>query len=98
MNGSPVAGQPGPGMRRNHAGRYALTFGLLALACALIPVIGDLVAVPTAVIAVVCGVVGVGHYDAGRAPRMLSALTGAILGAVALLIVLVGVIAASPLG
>ena len=62
---------------------------------ALIPVIGDLVAVP---IAVVCGVVGVGHYDAGRAPRMLPALAGAILGAVALLLVVVGLIATSPLG
>ena len=60
--------------------------------------IGDLAAVPIAVIAVICGVAGVGHYDAGRAPRMLPALAGAILGAIALLIVLVSFIATSPLG
>lgn len=100
--GSPAEGSgtegPAAGPRTHHAGRYALTCGLLAFACALIPVIGDLIAVPTAVIAVVCGAVGVGHYDAGRAPRMFPALAGAILGAVALLIVLVSFIATSPLG
>lgn len=95
----PMAEHPATGGHRTHrSGGYALAFGLLAIACALIPVIGDLVAVPIAVVAVVCGVVGVGHYDAGRAPRMLPALAGAILGAVALLLVVVGLIATSPLG
>ena len=94
-----MAEHPATGEHRAHrSGGYALLFGLLALACALIPVIGDLAAVPIAVIAVICGVAGVGHYDAGRAPRMLPALTGAILGAIALLIVLVSFIATSPLG
>lgn len=94
-----MAEHPARGGHRAHrSGGYALVFGLLSVICALVPVIGDLVAVPTAVIAVVCGFVGVSQYDAGRAPRMLPALVGAILGAVALLIVLVGAIAASPLG
>ena len=94
-----MAEHPATGEHRTHrSGGYALLFGLLALACALIPVIGDLAAVPIAVIAVICGVAGVGHYDAGRAPRMLPALAGAILGAIALLIVLVSFIATSPLG
>ena len=94
-----MAEHPATGEHRTHRSwGYALLFGLLALACALIPVIGDLAAVPIAVIAVICGVAGVGHYDAGRAPRMLPALAGAILGAIALLIVLVSFIATSPLG
>lgn len=86
------------GHRTHRSGGYALVLGLLAVACALIPVIGDLVAVPVAVIAIICGVIGVGHYDAGRAPRMLPALVGAVLGAIALLVVAVGFIATSPLG
>ena len=94
MTENPVPG----GHTKHRSGGYALLFGLLSLACALIPVIGDLVAVPAAIIAVVYGIVGVGHYDAGRAPRMLPALVGAILGAIALLIVVLGFIATSPLG
>lgn len=62
-DGDPAAGRADDGATPR-AGGYALAFGLLALAFALIPVIGDLVAVPAAVLAIVCGVVGAGHYDA----------------------------------
>lgn len=86
------------GHSAHRSGAHALVLGLLALACALIPVIGDLVAMPVAIIAIVCGVIGVGHYDAGRTPRLLPALVGAVLGAIALLVVVVGFIATSPLG
>ena len=68
------------------AGGYALSLGILAVLCALIPVIGDYFAVPIAVLAIVLGVIGVGHYDAGRAPRLLPSATGATLGAIALLL------------
>lgn len=90
--------EPGPARRPHRAGGYALILGLLAVLCALIPVIGDLVAAPAAVLAVVCGIVGVGHYDAGRAPRMLPSVVGATLGAIALLVTVVSLIATSPLG
>lgn len=89
---------PASGGGSHRAGGYASAFGVLAVLCALIPVIGDLVAVPAAVLAIVYGILGVGHYDAGRAPRMLPAMVGALLGAVALLIIGVSVLAASPLG
>jgi len=84
--------------RGHRAGGYALTSGVLAVLCALVPVIGDLVAVPLALFAVVLGVIGVGHYDSGRAPRMLPSVLGALLGAIALLLVVVALLASSPLG
>lgn len=87
-----------PGSGPYRSGGYALSFGVLAVLCALLPVIGDLIAVPLAVLAIVCGVVGVNHYDADRTPRMLPSLVGAVLGAVALLLLVVSFIAASPLG
>lgn len=87
---------PPSGRRRYTAGDYALTFGLAAVACALIPVIGDLIAAPVAVLAVVLGLVGIGHHDAGRAHRVLPAAVGAALGAVALFVVLVMFLATSP--
>lgn len=80
------------------SGGYALAFGLLAVLCALVPVIGDVVAVPVAVLAIACGVVGVGHYDAGRAPRMITSVLGSLLGAIALLLVAVSFLATAPPG
>ncbi|HEX7353065.1 hypothetical protein [Brachybacterium sp.] len=106
MNGEHLAGGHGADedhsgehhSRGHRAGGYALVLGVLAVLCALIPVIGDLVAVPLALFAVVLGVIGVGHYDSGRAPRMLPSVLGALLGAIALLLVVVAVLASSPLG
>ncbi len=75
------------------AGSIAAIVGALSLLCALVPVVGDIVSVPLALVAIVCGVLGVGHYDSGRAPRMLPALAGALLGGISLLTTVVSVIA-----
>lgn len=82
----------------HRAGRCALIAGAVALLCALIPVIGDLIAVPMAVLAIVCGIRGVGHHDAGRSPRMMPSVVGALLGAIALLLVVVAWIATGAAG
>ena len=87
---------PAPPVRR--AGGCALAFGLMALVFALVPVVGDLVSVPTAVLAVICGLIGAGHDDAGRSPRLLPSLTGALLGGASLLISLVTLLAATSAG
>ncbi|WP_193106272.1 hypothetical protein [Brachybacterium sp. FME24] len=87
--------RPPSGRRRYTAGDYALTFGLAAVACALIPVIGDLIAAPVAVLAVVLGLIGISHHDSGRTHRVLPAAVGAALGAVALFVVLVMFLATS---
>jgi hypothetical protein len=76
-----------PGRRRYTVGEYSLTFGLAAVACALIPVIGDLIAAPVAVIALVLGFIGIGRHDAGVAPKVLPAAIGAALGALSLFLV-----------
>lgn len=92
------ASSPSPAHRRLRAGGSALAFGLVSVAFAVVPVIGDIVSVPTALVAVVLGMIGAGHYDAGRAPRLLPALLGALLGGVSLLITVVTMLAAGPLG
>lgn len=88
----------GPDERPHRAGGYALSLGLLALLLVLLPVIGDLFSVPLAVLAIGCGIVGVGQYDAGRSPRMLPSVLGAVLGAVSLLLTAVSLLALSPPG
>lgn len=77
----------------SRAGSTALVVGALSLLCALVPVVGDIVSVPLALVAIVCGVLGVGHYDSGRAPRMLPALLGALLGGISLLTTVISLIA-----
>lgn len=89
---------PAPREHPPRAGGHALALGLLALLLVLIPVIGDLISVPVAVLAVGFGIVGVGQYDAGRAPRMLPSVLGAVLGAISLLITVVSLLAASAPG
>lgn len=78
---------------RRSAGDVALAFGLAAVLCALIPGIGDVISAPTAAAAVICGFIGVGHYDAGRTPSVLSAAVGTALGALALFFIAVTFIA-----
>src|SRR5699024_11610878 len=68
----------------SRAGSTALVVGALSLLCSLVPVVGDIVSVPLALVAIVCGVLGVGHYVSGSAPRMLPALLGGLLGGIAL--------------
>lgn len=79
-----MAAERPPDRRRYTAGDYSLTFGLAAVACAAIPAIGDLVAAPVAVAAVVLGLVGIWRWDEGRAPKVLPAAAGASLGALSL--------------
>ncbi|WP_114853854.1 hypothetical protein [Brachybacterium sp. YJGR34] len=76
-------------MRSRHStlGEYSLALGLGAIVCSLIPVIGDAIAAPLAIAAVVLGVVGIHRYDAGRSSRVLLAALGTALGAIALFLI-----------
>jgi hypothetical protein len=85
--------KPAGGRGKHSAGEYALTFGIAAIACALIPGIGDLIAAPAAALAVVFGIIGVSHYDAGRTRSVLPAAVGTALGALALFFLAVVLIA-----
>jgi hypothetical protein len=82
-----------PRRGRRSPGDLSLAFGLIALLCALIPVIGDVLAVPPGLAAVVLGYLGVSRHDRGLEHRALPAYVGAGLGGIALFIVAVSLIA-----
>nr|WP_314142806.1 hypothetical protein [uncultured Rhodococcus sp.] len=72
---------------RNGAGSAALIAGIVALICAFVPFIGDFVAAPVGVFAVVCGWVGVSRSEDGTATNGRDAVIGAALGGAALFVV-----------
>lgn len=74
-------------------GEYALVLGIAAILCGLLPVISDLIAGPVAVVAIVLGLVGVRWHQAGRAARVAPAITGMVLGVLALFLVVLMVAA-----
>ncbi len=64
-------------------GDAALTCGVLALVFAFVPIVGDVVTVPTALAAVVLGVVGVVRGDQGLEASPNKAFVGVLLGVIA---------------
>ena len=78
---------PGRPVYRNGAGNTAVVAGVVALVCAFIPLIGDWVAVPVGVLAVICGWIGVGRDEDGIATNGRDAMIGAALGGAALFVV-----------
>lgn len=74
---------------RNGTGSIALITGIVALVFAFVPIVGDLVTVPTGIVAVVCGWVGFSRADRGLASNHREALTGLALGTAALFVVFV---------
>lgn len=67
------------------SGQQSLTAGAIALGAAFVPVVGDLIAVPAAVLAIVLGGVGLRHYEQGRTARVVPAILGTALGLAAVL-------------
>ncbi len=55
---------------RNGVGSIALITGIVALVFAFVPIIGDLVTVPTGIVAVTCGWVGFNRADRGGSRRI----------------------------
>ena len=72
---------------RNGVGSIALITGIVALVFAFVPIIGDLVTVPTGIVAVTCGWVGFNRADRGLASNHREAITGLALGTAALFVV-----------
>jgi hypothetical protein len=72
----------------NTPGDLSLPLGILALLCSFVPVLGEFLATPTGLAAIVLGVVGVLRNERGRATNYGQSLIGATLGIMALLIVL----------
>lgn len=73
-----------PGRSGNPIGNNALILGVVAIACMVIPIIGDFVTVPVAATAITLGLIGLRRHETGRASGALSAVFGVLLGLVAL--------------
>lgn len=80
-------GQLGP-VHRGGPGEVSLSMGIIALICSVIPIVGDFLAVPTGLLALVLGVVGVRRSERGVASNFGESLIGATLGTLALFVVL----------
>lgn len=72
---------------RDGAGNLALIAGIMAVICAFVPFIGDFVTIPTGIVAVVSGWIGLGRVVEGDASNGREAVIGAALGGVGLFIV-----------
>jgi hypothetical protein len=72
----------------NTPGELSLPLGIVALLCSFVPVLGEFLATPTGLAAIVLGVVGVLRNERGSATNYGQSLAGATLGILALLIVL----------
>jgi hypothetical protein len=68
---------------RHGLGGVALFAGVLALVFAFVPIVGEFVAAPAAVLAIVLGLIGFNRAEKGLATDGGRALTGAVLGLVA---------------
>lgn len=72
-------------LRGSRAGDLALSTGVVAGIATFVPVIGEVVALPAALLAIGFGAVGVRRYETGRSRRYGPAVAGIILGALAAL-------------
>lgn len=71
---------------RNGAGRFALVVGVVAVVFAFVPIVGEFIAGPAALIAIALGLVGLWRVERGVATNGSQALTGGFLGIAAGLI------------
>lgn len=66
---------------------YALILGIVAVLCALIPMIGDGLATLPALAALVLGFITVRRHETDHTVRVWPAIIGAVLGAITLFVV-----------
>lgn len=71
--------------RGSRAGDLALSSGVVAGVATFVPVIGEVLALPAALLAIGFGTVGIRRYETGRTRRFVPAMAGIILGALAAL-------------
>ncbi|NVN49042.1 hypothetical protein [Mycolicibacterium hippocampi] len=85
---TPPLETPTPAMR-NGVGTAALILGVISITFTFVPIVGDFVALPAAVCAIIAGVVGSGRVDRRQATNRGAALAGGALGVLTLLLALV---------
>ena len=74
---------------RSRIGEYALAAGLVSVACAVLPVVGEALVLPIAVLAIVLGFVEIRRHESGRPTRVVQAALGAAVAALTLAVVFV---------
>ena len=74
---------------RDSLGDTSFTCGVVALVFVFVPIVGDFVAVPAALAAILLALVGIVREDRGVATSSGKALTGGLLGAIATFITFV---------
>lgn len=65
----------------------AFLLGLLAVVCALVPVIGEVIALVPSVAAIGLGILGVRRHEQGHAAKAGLAVAGALCGGLSLAII-----------
>jgi hypothetical protein len=73
-------GQHGNGRRGNTLGSFSLAMGVVALVFSFVPVAGEFVAAPSALLAIGLGLAGLARVEKGRATNGGQALAGSLLG------------------
>lgn len=68
---------------RNGVGGAAMVSGVVAVVFAFVPIVGEFVAVPAALLAIALGLIGLGRVERKVATNGGEALAGCILGVVA---------------
>ncbi|WP_194837253.1 hypothetical protein [Nocardia sp. XZ_19_369] len=71
--------RPPPLELRNGLGTTALVAGIVSVVFAFVPIVGELVAAPAAVVALVCGWIGFDRADRGLATNRGEAIVGSAL-------------------
>ncbi|SDU73498.1 hypothetical protein [Jiangella alkaliphila] len=82
-----MEGDPATKPRPRGLGGPALFTGVLALVFAFVPIVGEFVALPAAVVAITLGLIGWDRAERGLTDDGARALTGGVLGLLAGLIV-----------
>ena len=77
----------------DRVGDRALAAGVAAFIAAFVPVIGEFIAVPAAVIGVGLGLAGIRRFETGHAVRVVPAAVGTVLSVCAVLAVVVVLVA-----
>ena len=88
-----MSGRASPHLPGDRVGDWALSLGVAGLVSAFVPVVGDFVAAPAAVLAIILGLIGVRRYETRQAARVAPAVGGAVLGAAAIMVAVIVLIA-----
>jgi hypothetical protein len=77
-------------------GSYSTTFGILAFVCVFVPIVGDFIAIPLAILAVLLGFKAIWGAETERSRQAANAVVGVVAGALVLTWIGIGVMIPQP--